>query len=124
MSLVIPITANAWILPGLKPDPNTRLIGKLDPQEQLEHVIKTVLEYRGQTESEVICKSRKRERVFSRQLICYLAKRRTKCTLKFIGERLHGRDHTTVIHSEQTIMDLMDTDPDVVQTVKELQMLL
>jgi chromosomal replication initiator protein len=41
--------------------------------------------------------------------------------LKNIGDHFGGRDHTTVIHSCQTVKDLMDTDVMIREHVKELQ---
>jgi chromosomal replication initiator protein len=41
--------------------------------------------------------------------------------LKTIGEHFGGRDHTTVIHSCQTVKDLMDTDNMFRESVMELQ---
>jgi chromosomal replication initiator protein len=40
--------------------------------------------------------------------------------LKNIGEHFGGRDHTTVIHSCQTVKDLMDTDSFFRENVMEL----
>ena len=45
----------------------------------------------------------------------------TKNSLKTIGEHFGGRDHTTVIHSCQTVKDLMDTDSLFRENVTELQ---
>ncbi|MHA4801734.1 helix-turn-helix domain-containing protein, partial [Enterococcus faecium] len=44
----------------------------------------------------------------------------TKNSLKTIGEHFGGRDHTTVIHSCQTVKDLMDTDSIFRENVMEL----
>ncbi len=66
-------------------------------------------------------KTRKREIVQARQISMYLAKKFTKNSLKTIGEHFGGRDHTTVIHSCQTVNDLMDTDTVFREQVKELQ---
>jgi len=66
-------------------------------------------------------KTRKREIVQARQISMYLAKAFTKNSLKTIGEHFGGRDHTTVIHSCQTVKDLMDTDTLFKENVMELQ---
>jgi chromosomal replication initiator protein len=66
-------------------------------------------------------KTRKREVVQARQITMYLAKMFTKNSLKTIGEHFGGRDHTTVIHSFQTVKDLMDTDLLYRESVMELQ---
>ena len=50
----------------------------------------------------------------------FLAKGFTKNSLKTIGEHFGGRDHTTVIHSCQTVKDLMDTDTMFKENVQEL----
>lgn len=66
-------------------------------------------------------KTRKREIVQARQITMYLSKIFTKNSLKTIGEHFGGRDHTTVIHSCQTVKDLMDTDNMFRESVMELQ---
>lgn len=50
---------------------------------------------------------RKREFVYPRQIIMYIAATRTSHHLTAIGNYFNGRDHTTVIHSRDTIRDLM-----------------
>ena len=62
-----------------------------------------------------------REIVQARQITMFLAKAFTKNSLKTIGEHFGGRDHTTVIHSCQTVKDLMDTDGSFRESVLELQ---
>jgi chromosomal replication initiator protein len=64
----------------------------------------------GLTKEEIISRSRKRECVESRHLMAYIIKRKTRFSLKHIGERLGGRDHTTIIHSVRTFEDLFETD--------------
>lgn len=66
-------------------------------------------------------KTRKRQIVQARQLSMYLAKMYTKNSLKAIGKHFGGRDHSTVIHSCQAVQNLIDTDPDFSESVKELQ---
>ena len=61
------------------------------------------------TWDKVQSKSRKREIVLARQLYCFYMCFYTKLSLKRIGETIGGRDHTTVIHSRQTIIDLLDS---------------
>lgn len=65
--------------------------------------------------------SRKRQIVEARQLAMYLAKNHTKTSLKAIGEKFGGRDHSTVIHSCKTVQDLLDTDEKFKETVLELE---
>ena len=66
-------------------------------------------------------KTRKRNIVQARQLSMYLAKNFTKNSLKIIGKHFGGRDHSTVIHSCQMVQNLMDTDSEFKDSVKELE---
>lgn len=65
--------------------------------------------------------TRKRQIVIARQLSMYLAKNLTDKSLKSIGERFGGRDHSTVIYSCKTVQDLLDTDMIFKETVAELE---
>ena len=57
-------------------------------------------------------KSRKQEIVFARQIAMYLMRELTGASLKTIGNHFGGRDHTTVMHSVNTISDLVQAGDD------------
>ena len=82
---------------------------------------KLVCDYFDVPYEKLLQKTRKREIVQARQISMFLAKVFTKNSLKTIGEHFGGRDHTTVIHSCQTVKDLMDTDALFRDGVTELQ---
>jgi len=87
----------------------------------IDTIQKMVCEYYEITYDKLQAKTRKREIVQARQISMFLAKQFTKNSLKTIGDHFGGRDHTTVIHSRQTVKDLMDTDTMIREQVKELQ---
>lgn len=87
----------------------------------IDVIQKMVCEYFNVPYQKLIDKTRKREIVQARQITMFLAKAFTKNSLKTIGEHFGGRDHTTVIHSCQTVKDLMDTDELFKESVLELQ---
>ena len=87
----------------------------------IETIQRMVCEYFDVSYDKLLQKTRKREIVQARQITMYLAKAFTKNSLKTIGEHFGGRDHTTVIHSCQTVKDLMDTDAVFRENVLELQ---
>jgi len=87
----------------------------------IDTIQKMVCEYFDVAYDKLLQKTRKREIVQARQITMYLAKAFTKNSLKTIGEHFGGRDHTTVIHSCQTVKDLMDTDGVFRENVLELQ---
>ena len=51
----------------------------------------------------------------------YLCKELTASTLNTIGVHFGGRDHSTVIHAQQTVVDDMRHDPAWAQRVNELK---
>ncbi len=87
----------------------------------IDSIQKMVCEYFDVAYDKLLAKTRKREIVQARQITMFLAKSFTKNSLKTIGEHFGGRDHTTVIHSCQTVKDLMDTDVSFRESVVELQ---
>jgi chromosomal replication initiator protein len=86
----------------------------------IEAIQRIVCEYFSVSYEKLLHKTRKREIVQARQITMFLAKSFTKNSLKTIGEHFGGRDHTTVIHSCQTVKDLMDTDSMFKENVQEL----
>ncbi|MEY4050806.1 MAG: chromosomal replication initiator protein DnaA [Bacteroidota bacterium] len=96
----------------------------------IDAIQKMVCEFFEVPYDKLLQKTRKREIVQARQITMYLAKAFTKNSLKTIGEHFGGRktigehfggrDHTTVIHSCQTVKDLMDTDSMFRENVMEL----
>lgn len=65
-------------------------------------------------------KCRERKYVMPRQIIMYLLVTYTDMTYLNIG-RLFKRDHTTVIHSKDTVKDLISVDDDMRERVEELK---
>lgn len=66
-------------------------------------------------------RTRKRAIVQARQLSMYFAKQFTNKSLKSIGDFFGGRDHSTVIHSNQAIENLIETDDEFADAVQEIQ---
>jgi chromosomal replication initiator protein len=97
------------------------IIKTANKEVTIDAIQKMVCEYYEINYDKLQAKTRKREIVQARQISMYLAKKFTKNSLKTIGEHFGGRDHTTVIHSCQTVNNLMDTDTLFKEQVKELQ---
>ncbi len=87
----------------------------------IENIQRAVCEYFNMPYDRLLAKTRRREVVQARQITMYLAKKFTKSSLKTIGTHFGGFDHTTVIHSCQTVENLMDTDAAYRDQVQELQ---
>lgn len=96
-------------------------VKSISREVSIEFIQKAVCEYFDVPLEKLKEKTRKRNIVQARQLSMFLAKNFTKNSLKIIGKHFGGRDHSTVIHSCQMVQNLMDTDTDFKDSVKELE---
>jgi len=87
----------------------------------IDNIQKLVCDYYHVAYERLLTKTRKREVVLARQITMYFAKKFTKQSLKTIGDHFGGFDHTTVIHSCQTVENLMETDPEYKENLLEIQ---
>lgn len=76
-----------------------------------KHIIKTVSDFYDLTEKELLDKSRKQDVVKPRQITMFLLRQELKSSFPFIGQKLGGRDHTTVIHACNKIEKDIEGDP-------------
>lgn len=83
-------------------------------------IIKQTAEYFGLTIDELNSKSRTRTLVTARQIAMYLPRELTDMSLPKIGAELGGRDHTTVIHADRKIRELMAERRAIFNQVTEL----
>jgi len=65
-------------------------------------------------------KSRKQEIALARQMAMYLTKEFTQLSLKSIGKQFGDRDHTTVIHSCKSIVNLISTNQNIKNSFQTL----
>ena len=54
---------------------------------------------------DLVSSSRKQQQVYARQMLMYVAKNNFNLTIKFIGDNLGGRDHSTILHGIDKIAD-------------------
>lgn len=62
-------------------------------------IIQTVANFYDLKERELLASCRKKEIIKPRQIAIYLLREELKCSYPFIGRKIGGKDHTTVIHS-------------------------
>lgn len=87
----------------------------------IDQIQRVVCEFYDIPEDLLRAKTRKQEVVNARQVAMYLSKELTNSSLKTIGLHFGGRDHSTVIHSCQTIQDRLNTDSVFKQNVDQLR---
>jgi len=87
----------------------------------IELITKVVCEFFGIEENKLREKNRRKEIVVARQVAMYLSKLLTKSSLKTIGLHFGGRDHSTVIHSQTSIEQLIIKDQKTKEIIDSLK---
>lgn len=102
------------VVRGVTNSPSTRILS-------IDDIKQEVGAYYNQDIALLSAKTRKHEVVLARQMCMYLAKQLTQMSLKSIGMHFGGRDHTTVLHSCQQILNYIDTDRKIRADVEQLR---
>ncbi len=90
----------------------------------VKDVIKTVASYYNISEDSIYDKTRKKEVVKPRQVIMFLLREDFNISYPSIGEKMGGRDHTTVIHSCEKVKDELKTNSILSQEITQLRTML
>jgi chromosomal replication initiator protein len=89
----------------------------------IKDVVKIVAEYYQLEESSVYEKTRKKEIVKARQVVMYLLREDFNVSYPLIGQKLGGKDHTTVIHSCLKIKADLKDDPQLSQELEQIRIM-
>ena len=89
----------------------------------IKDVVKMVSEYYKLEEASVYEKTRKKEIVKARQVVMYLLREDFNVSYPLIGQKLGGKDHTTVIHSCLKIKTDLKTDPQLLQELEQIRIM-
>jgi chromosomal replication initiator protein len=87
----------------------------------VKDVVKIVAGFYSLDEDSIYKKSRKKEVVKPRQIIMYLLREDFALPYPTIGQKLGGRDHTTVIHSYEKVKEDIKTDHQLEQELAQLR---
>jgi len=89
-----------------------------------KEVVRKVAEFYDITEKNIYEKTRRKEVVKPRQLIMYILREDFGISYPSIGQKLGGRDHTTVIHSCEKIRRNLKSDSVLEQEINQIRMIL
>ncbi len=89
----------------------------------IKDVVKVVSEYYRLEEDSIYEKTRKKEIVKARQIVMYLLREDFNVSYPLIGQKLGGKDHTTVIHSCLKIKSDLKNDPQLLQELEQLRIM-
>jgi len=98
-----------------------KLVKKEKKELSVDYISKTVCEYYEVDMDILQSKTRKREIVQARQIAMYFSKGLTNYSLSTIGAKIGKKDHATVLHACKTINNLMDTDKELRNQIKEIE---
>lgn len=90
----------------------------------VDDVVKKVAQYYKIDEKSIYEKTRKKEVVKPRQIIMYILREEFTVSYPSIGEKLGGRDHTTVIHSCEKIREDIKKDSSLEQEIDQIKLLI
>jgi chromosomal replication initiator protein len=84
-------------------------------------LVKIVAEFYGLPPESIIDKTRRKEVVKPRQIAMYILREDFNISFPTIGEKMGGRDHTTVIHSCEKIKTNLKDDKNLEQQIEEIR---
>lgn len=86
----------------------------------IEEIIKTVAARLNIKISDIKSPKKNKSFVFARQICMFLAREMTSCSFPDIGNKIGGRDHSTVIYAHNKIKQAKETDKAIMDILEEL----
>ncbi|MEA2715046.1 MAG: chromosomal replication initiator protein [Candidatus Parcubacteria bacterium] len=90
----------------------------------IKDIVKIVSEFYNIDEDSIYNKTRRKEVVRPRQVLMYLLREDFSISFPSIGEKLGGRDHTTVIHSYEKVKEEVKGDMVLSQEINQIRSML
>lgn len=87
----------------------------------VQDLVKIVSEFYGLSPENLIDKTRRKEVVKPRQIAMYILREDFNISFPTIGEKMGGRDHTTVIHSCEKVKKELKDDKQLEQQIEEIR---
>ncbi|MEN6375712.1 MAG: chromosomal replication initiator protein DnaA [Smithella sp.] len=100
----------------------SKLLKHNEKQEiNIDEIIKIVAGKLNIKVSDIKAHNKNKNMVFARQIAMYLARKLTGCSFPDIGEKIGGRDHSTVIYANNKIIKAMETDSKLKNLLREIE---
>ncbi len=90
----------------------------------IKDIVKVVSDFYNIDEESIYNKTRRKEVVRPRQVVMYILREDFSISFPSIGEKLGGRDHTTVIHSYEKMKEEVKTNILLSQEINQLRSML
>jgi len=89
----------------------------------IKDIVRIIALQYGIPEEVIYEKTRRKEIVRARQVAMYILREDFNISYPLIGQKMGGRDHTTVIHSHLKIRDDLKTDPSLLQEIEKIRIM-
>lgn len=89
----------------------------------IKDVVKIIADYYNLDENVIYEKTRRKEIVHARQMVMYILREDFNVSYPLIGQKLGGKDHTTVIHSFLKIKEDLKKNQETVADLEQLRLL-
>ncbi|OGI76176.1 chromosomal replication initiator protein DnaA [Candidatus Nomurabacteria bacterium RIFCSPHIGHO2_02_FULL_33_12] len=96
---------------------------KSQKQVSIEEVVKIISSFYHIENDSIYEKTRRKEVVHVRQIIMYILREDFNLSFPFIGQKMGGKDHTTVIHSYEKIKKELDTNTGLMSEIERIRSL-
>jgi chromosomal replication initiator protein len=107
------------------PEVKNLLKNNMKPKRSMaiKDVVKIVSEHYKLEEAAIYEKTRKKEIVKARQVVMYLLREDFNVSYPLIGQKLGGKDHTTVIHSCLKIKSDLKSEPQLLHELEQIRVM-
>jgi chromosomal replication initiator protein len=113
-------TANLEIVQKVLGD----LVQSINRKTDSAEIINAVCKYYSLEREDIVSKGRKKELMLPRQVAIYLMREMTNKSLPQIGSIMGGKDHSTILHSENKIKNLLETDAELKKSIGEIRQMI
>jgi chromosomal replication initiator protein len=87
----------------------------------IEEIVKTVASKFNLKLVDIKSQNKNKNLVLARQIVMYLARKLTTASFPDIGDKIGGRDHSTVIYANNKMKRLLSTDEKLRQTIENIE---
>ncbi len=107
------------------PEVKTLIKNNIRPKKTvaIKDIVRIIAMQYGISEEIIYEKTRRKEIVRARQVAMYILREDFNISYPLIGQKMGGRDHTTVIHSHLKIKDDLKTDPSLLQEIEKIRIM-
>ena len=90
----------------------------------IKDVVKAVTNFYNIDEQSIYDKTRRKEIVHARQIVMFMLREDYNISYPMIGQKLGGKDHTTVIHSCMKVKNDLKLENDLLKEIEQIRIML